>query len=58
MILGGALLASALMMVFLGELLRGQADGIVVAVLRYCALVDGVLGSVFLFVGLRRSGES
>ena len=58
MILGGALLVSALMMVVLGELLRGQADGIVVTVLRYCALADGVLGSVFLFVGLRRSGES
>lgn len=58
MIVGGALLLSALILVVMGEFLRAQADAIVITVLRYCALADGVLGSLFLFVGLRKTGES
>jgi hypothetical protein len=58
MVLGAALMGSALIMFVVGESLRGEGQELVVMTLRICALADVLIGGVFLFVGLRRLGES
>ena len=56
-IAGVALLASAFVMLGVGEFFRRSGQELVVMALRLCAALDALLGVVFLLVALRKYGE-
>lgn len=58
LILGAALLASAAGTATVAQYLREQGQGDVATYLMLAVAADGILGVVFLLVGLRRLGES
>ncbi len=58
LIIGAALLASALVMLLVAEQLRPHGQDVAVLALRIAAAVDGLVGLLFLLLGVRRAGES